>query len=130
LEKLNVVRKLKLSELNDDVEVSIEESSTIYTVGELKREILELGEEHHLSDNWYTVNRQKWNPSASSMIEGYIEREYDDMYEDWDERANDCFTDELVSKIQSILDEAFKSDYATVYWTCENRVEIDVFPTN
>lgn len=128
MEKIQVVKKLKLSELADDVEVSIEESSTVYTVAELKREILELGEPHHESPNWFTITRKRWNPSAMQMVESYIEREYDEMYEDWDNRAMDCMTDEVISKIQSILDEAFKGDYATVYWTYEDRVEIDIQP--
>lgn len=123
------MEKLKLSTLNDDVEVSSMDTHIIYKVAELIVEITVLGEEHHLTNNWYTTKRKKWKPSAETMIESYIESEYDDMYEDWDERANDCITDEVKSKIQSILDEAFKDDYATVYWTYEEPVEIDIFPT-
>lgn len=122
------MEKLKLSMLNDDVEVSSEDTNITYTVAELKTEITEMGEEHHLTNNWYTIKKKKWKPSADTMIESYIESEYDDMYEDWDERANDCITDEVKSKIQAILDEAFKDDYATVYWTYEKPVEIDIFP--
>ncbi|HAM79579.1 MAG TPA: hypothetical protein DCO80_02065 [Ornithinibacillus sp.] len=125
---MQVVKRLKLSELADDVEVSIEESSTVYTVAELKHEILEIGEPHHESSNWYTITRKRWKPNAMHMVENYIEREYDEMYEDWDSRAMDCLTDEVVSKIQSILDKAFEGDYATLYWTCEDRVEIDIQP--
>lgn len=122
------MEKLKLSQLNDDVEISIEESNSVYTVAELKREILELGEEHHKSDNWYTIIRKQWKPSAINMIRDYIEREYDDMYEDWDERAMDCVSDTVVANIQTILDEAFESDYATAYWIYDKPVEIDIFP--
>lgn len=121
--------KLKLSQLNDDVEVSVEETSTVYTVAELKREILELGEPHYKTEGWYTVKRENWQPSAHSMIESYIENEYQEMYEDWNERAWDCVMNYgLVDKIQSMLDETFKSDYATRYWTYEEPVEIDIFP--
>ena len=122
------MKQLKLSELHDDIELSIEESTTVYTVAELKWEITELGEPHHESSNWYTIKRERWNPNARYMIDSYIENEQDSMYEDWDERAMDCVTDEVVSKIQAILDEAFKGDYATAYWTYEEPVEIDVFP--
>lgn len=123
------MEKLKLSTLADDVEVSIEESHVTYTVAELKKEILEFGEEHHLSDKWFTITRKRWQPDADRMIEYYIDSEYEEMYEDWDERANDCITDDVKNKIQSILNEAFKDEYATVYWTYEEPVDIDIFPT-
>jgi hypothetical protein len=123
------MEKLKLSNLDDDVEVSIEESNTVYTVAELKREIIELGEPHHESSNWYTIKRKKWTPDAQSMVERYIESEYADMYEDWDERAWDCVvSNSTIKKIQDILEETFKSDYATSYWTYEKPIEIDIFP--
>lgn len=102
--------KLKLSQLNDDVEVSIEESSTVYTVAELKAEILD-GEPHHESPKWYTIKRRKWSPNARWMIENYIDNEHEDMYEDWDERAWDCIEKEsAVTKVQKVLDEVFKGN--------------------
>lgn len=122
------MEKLKLSQLSDDVEVSIEETSTVYTVAELKAEILD-GEPHHESPNWYTVTRKRWVPDAHSMFDRYIDCERDDLYEDWDERAWDCIEKEsAVTKVQKILDEVFKGDHATAYWTYENPVEIDIFP--
>ncbi|MED4353610.1 hypothetical protein P9265_14935 [Schinkia azotoformans] len=122
------VQKIKLSELSDDVEVAILDSHTTYTVAELKREIIELVEPHHESSNWHTLTRKRWTPSAEIMIDNYIESEYCEMYEDWDERAKDCIAVEVVEKIQAILDEAFKGDHATAYWTYEDPVEIDIFP--
>lgn len=120
--------KLKLSELSDEIELTIEESSFTYTVAELKHEITELGEPHHLSSNWYTINRKRWNPNASTMIERYIDNEFEDMYEDWDVRAMECLHDTVIENLQTIVDEAFESNYATEYWTCDKPVEIDVFP--
>lgn len=121
--------KLKLSELANEIEISAEDSGIVYTVAELKHEITELGEPHHERANWYTIKRQKWTPSAQSMVEGYIENEYDNMYENWDERAWDCVMNHgAVEKIQAILDETFKSDHATAYWTHEDPIEIDIFP--
>lgn len=122
-------KKLKLSELADDVELSVEETSTVYTVAELKREILELGESHHNTPNWCTVVRQRWLPSANNMLDTYIENEHQDLYEDWDERAWDIVVEhDLEKKIQSLLDEAFKDDFATSYWTYDKPVEIDIYP--
>ncbi|MEH7249205.1 hypothetical protein V7114_20810 [Neobacillus niacini] len=121
--------KVKLSQLNDDAEVSIEESSTVYTVAELKGEILELGEPHHESPNWYTITRKKWVADAHLMLDRYIDCERDDMYEDWENRAWDCIESHgVVGKIQAILDEAYKTDHATAYWEYDQPVEIDIFP--
>lgn len=122
------MEKLKLSMLADDVEVSIEESSTVYTVAELKAEIIELGEEHHLSTNWYTVIRHKWEPSAEIMVDTYLENESCDLYEDFNSVAMDEMSKGAIEKIQSILDEAFKNNSVCDYWTYEKPVEIDIFP--
>ena len=119
---------LKLSELDDAAELGREDQNTIYTVADLKREIIELGEPHHLYDDWYTVIPQKWRPDAKYMLESYIENEYQEMYEDWDERAMDCITDEVARQIQAILDKAFSSGHATDYWTFDKKVEIDIIP--
>jgi len=117
---------LKLSEMPDDIEVGREGVNCKYTVAELKREIIELGEPHHEYSDWYTVKNQRWQPDAEGMIENYIESQRDDMYEDWDERAYDCLDDEVKARIQAILDEAFSGGYATEYWTFEQPVEIDI----
>lgn len=123
-----MTKTLKLSELADDVEVGREYHHTTYTVAELKHEILKHDEPHHEDKDWYTVKHQKWQPCAKTMIENYIENESQDMYDDWDERANDCLTDDVVQRIQAILDEAFATGHATDYWTFEQRVMIDIKP--
>lgn len=125
-----MVTTLKLSELPNETELSVEESNITYTVGELKREILELGEPHHELNNWYTIKKRKWKPNAHLMVERYIDNEFEDMYEDWDERAMECLNETVIENIQQLLDEAFKGDHATVYWTHEEPVEIDIFPSN
>jgi uncharacterized protein YdaL len=119
---------LKLSSLPDYVEVSALDSGTVYTVKELKDEILRLGEPHHLTKGWHLIERKRWNPSAANMVESYIDSEYCEMYENWDERANDCMTKEVIQKIQDVLDEAFKGDHATAYWSYEEPIEIDILP--
>lgn len=123
-----MAKTLKLSELADDIEIGREEHSEKYTVAELKREIKELGVEHHLYDDWYRIQKRRWSPNAKDMIDYYIEVEYSMMYEGWGEKAQDCICDAVIGKLQAALDEAFKDDYATVYWTFEEKVEIDIFP--
>ncbi|MED3932928.1 hypothetical protein [Priestia megaterium] len=120
--------RIKLSQLSNGVEVSIEESSTVYTVAELKHEILELGEEHHLSPNWYTVVRHKWAPSAESMIDSYLENESCELYEDFYSAAMDEMSKGAIEKIQSTLNEVFENNNICDYWTYEKPVEIDIYP--
>jgi hypothetical protein len=122
------IKMLKLSELPDDVEIGQEEVNCKYTVAELKREIMELGEPHHESAKWFTIKLHRWKPDAEGMLDRYFENENDEMYEGWDDRAKDCVTEDVVDKIQALLDECFKSDHATVYWTFEKEVEIDLRP--
>ncbi|MEW9106795.1 hypothetical protein [Paenibacillus sp.] len=122
------VKVLKLSELADDVEIGRVDCNEIYTVAELKREIRELGADHHKKPDWHTTKSQRWQPSAQRMIEDYIDNQYPDMYEGWEDRANDCITEDVLQRLQAILDDAFSSDHATVYWTFEQPVEIDIYP--
>lgn len=122
------MEKLKLSELNDEIEISIEETSTVYTVAELKREILELGNPAHLSTNWYTIARHKWKPCAESMVDSYLENESCELYEDFYSVAMSDMEKGAIEKIQLILDETFNNNSTCDYWTYEKSVEIDIFP--
>lgn len=116
----------KLSELNDDVEVAYEEGD-VYTVAELKAELLDpICDDEFFYKQWFLIERKRWKPDAQSMVESFIDNEYQDMYEDWDERAMDCFNKNIITELQDILDKAFKSDYATVYWNHAEAIEIDI----
>ena len=106
-----------------------EESSTQYTVAAMKHEILELGEPHHEHRPYYVLKEHRWKPDAKYMLERYIESEYDEMYEDWDERALDCIEkSNCIERIQAILDDVLSDDHVSKYWTCEQEVEIDLLP--
>lgn len=123
-----MLEKLKLSKMKDEIEVSIEETSIVYTVAELKKEILEMGEEHHLSSNWYTIVRRRWEASAEDMVDRYLESESDELYEDFYSSAMDTLSKGTIEKIQHILDKVFENNSVSDYWTYESPVEIDVFP--
>lgn len=127
--EMDRMENLKLSQLNDDVEISLEESHYVTTVGKVKREILEMNQEHHLAGDWYTVIHAKWEPSAESMVTNYIEQEQDDMYEDWGEQAIGCISEDEIKQIQTILDKAFENTTVNNYWKYDRQVEIDIFPT-
>ena len=122
------MKELKLSQLADETEISLEESNRIYTVAELKREILELGEEHHLEGDWYTVTHEKWTPNAEYMVNTYIEQEEDQMYEDWGVQAIAHVSDEQINQIQKILDTAFENSSIKDYWKYDKLIEIDITP--
>ena len=112
------MEKVKLSELDNNQEVSYEWGNAIFTVDEMKEE---LKKDSRLKDKqWYTVKHKKWEPNAKEMIEDYIENESQNMYEDWDEGASDCVTRELVQKIQSLLEESFEG--CSDYWLLENEI--------
>lgn len=115
-----------LSELSNDEMLAYEDGHEVYTPQEL-RERIEAGEElnHH---TWYVSTPQEWKPSAKQMIDDHIENEYDNgMYEDWDDRARDCITQEHIDKIQAVLDDMFKGDSVRKYWTLDGaKVIIDL----
>lgn len=116
---------VKLSELPQETEISIEDSHEVITAGELRRDLDKDGDLDQANANWFTIQRKKWKPNAQRMITAYIENEYDDMYEDWDERAMDCVSKTVVDNLQQILEEAFKGESVTKYWSYEKDVIID-----
>lgn len=116
---------IKLSELPNETEISIEESHEVITAGELRRDLEQDGDLDQANANWFTIQRKQWKPNAQRMITAYIEQEYDDMYEDWDERAMDCVSKTVIDNLQQILDEAFKGETVTEYWSYEKDVIID-----
>ncbi len=104
-----------LSEIPEDTMLSYEDSHETLTAAELRQKIAD-GEVKPLDHTWIVADPKVWKPDAKYMIGQYIENEYQDMYEDWDERANDCIEPEHLAKLQVVLDEIFKDDYATKYW--------------
>lgn len=118
--------KVKLSQLPADTLLSYEDAREAITVSEL---IDRFDRWEGIDFTWHVVTEMRWKPSAARMVERYIESEYDDMYEDWDDRANDCLKQEYVDRIQAVLDEAFQGEYATKYWVLDGpEVIIDGLP--
>jgi|GEM_PF-6160934 len=116
------IETVKLADLADNEVVSFEDATYTLTVAELKEELKK--DDDTTIRTWYVAQSQSWAPDANRMITDYIENEYQEMYEDWDDRANECVTDEVVKKIQTILDKAFESDSVKQYWTLEKKIEI------
>ncbi|WP_339321390.1 hypothetical protein [Paenibacillus sp. FSL W8-0194] len=116
--------KVKLSELPHDTLLSFEDAHFTVTPSEL-RQMIEDGEDL-VELTWYVAVPQEWKPSAKQMVKSFIEDQYQDMYEDWDERAYDCLKQEHYDRIQAVLDEAFCSDHVTKYWMLDGpEVVID-----
>lgn len=118
--------ELKLSQLADDVVIANSDALKVWTVEELKNEIEEFGNKG--IGQWFIAKPQEWQPCAQSMIENYIDSQADGMYEDWDERALDCVSEELIQKMQALLDEAFKGDSVKTYYEWGEPVGIDILP--
>ncbi|MDQ6418690.1 hypothetical protein RB620_04485 [Paenibacillus sp. LHD-117] len=113
--EVKVKETVKLSELPEGALLSYEDAHFTVSPSELRQRIAD-GESFE-PHTWYVAVEQRWKADAKHMIERYIEDEYDNgMYEDWDNRAKDCLRPEHFERIQAVLDEAFKDDYATKYW--------------
>jgi hypothetical protein len=115
---------IKLSQLNEDDEVYFV-GGTPRTVSDLKAEISN-GFKAEVY-NWVVCQPKIWKANARDMIEDYIEsiQKNNDMYEDWDHRAHDCFLNEDFEKIQTTLDEIFNRDKGVCnYWKNGDKVII------
>lgn len=118
---IEVKETVKLSELPNETLVSYEDAHFSLTAEEL-RQCVANGEHEGRNEVWIVGVEKRWKPDAKWMLESYIENEYDQMYEDWDDRANDCIKKEHIERIQAVLDEAFSGDSATVYWLLDGSV--------
>ncbi|HIW31269.1 MAG TPA: hypothetical protein IAA29_00630 [Candidatus Paenibacillus intestinavium] len=116
-----VVEKVKLSELPDETLVSYEDAHFKLTAEEL-RQCVANGEHEGRGEIWIVATEKRWAPDAKWMLSNYIENEYDQMYEDWDERANDCIKKEHIDRIQAVLDDAFSGDSVSKYWLLDGPV--------
>lgn len=117
--------EIRLSQLPNETEISIEESNEVITAAELRQEFLTDGDLRRVNANWYTIKRMNWKPDARAMITNYIDQECDEMYEDWDEHALGCIKKEHLQKLQAVLEDAFTSENVTDYWVYEKEVIVD-----
>ncbi|MEK5142559.1 hypothetical protein [Paenibacillus sp. FSL M7-0134] len=108
------MENVKLSELPNETKVGYEDSSCVYTAGEL-REIVR-DDEILASHTWYAFEERHWRPDAKLMLKQWIEYESEELYEDWEERASKCLKQEHYDRIQAVLNDAFASDHVTKYW--------------
>ncbi|KXZ17913.1 hypothetical protein AXI59_01295 [Bacillus nakamurai] len=118
---------MKLSELPGEMEIAASNNlSLLYTVDEVKAEI-EGGEPHH-EDRWFIIERREWKPNVDLMIDRYLDDVDEDMYEGFYEKAKANISDDVIQKIQLILEGALNKPNITDYWTLEEEVNIDIFP--
>jgi hypothetical protein len=116
----------KLSELEDSSYL-VSESFGKCIVEDIKDEINIDGRDAS-NEKWFLPIEQKWGPDARYMLDDYIENQYDNLYEGWDEKARDCLTVENVKELQDLLNRIFVGKHVTEYWEFGEQVEIDVFP--
>lgn len=125
-----VNKKLKLSELDDDVKICREGDRTVYNVAQVKYEILNDYEDHYLFGGWHISEVRKWKPDAKNMIMDYLTHEYENgiLYDGWLESAESCINDDVVGLINDILNNAFHKGGCANYYEKIKEVEIDIVP--
>ncbi len=113
---------IKLSELKDEA-IIIDENSTIYTVEEVKNDLQYFKDK---SKKLYTTTEYHASIDAKSMLEVAIEYEYDNMYEDWDERILNDITDEDIGRIQAVITTILlRSEDQNIAYYEDEEVEIN-----
>lgn len=114
---------IKLSELKDDA-IVIDENLSVYAVEEVKNDLQYFKDKNK---KLYTTTEYHAGIDARDMVESAIEREYDNMYEDWDEKILDDITDEDVQRIQDVLDEILnRNKQQNISYFQDKEIEIDL----
>ena len=113
---------VKLSELDNDVKVSYNER--IYTVEEVRADLRYFTDDEDIK--LYTTTEYHASIDAKSMLEIAIEYEYDNMYEDWDERILNDITDEDIGRIQAVITTILlRSEDQNIAYYEDEEIEID-----
>lgn len=114
---------VKLSELKDDEKI-IDESGNVYDVEEVKGDLRYFKDE---GKKLYTTIEYHAHIDAKDMLESAIESEYDNMYEDWEERILDDITDDDIKKIQVVIDDVLNRNKGqnTAYYQ-DKEIEVDI----
>ena len=121
---------MKLNELNNDDIINVRHKSNfdgiIMTVEEFKSNY---NEESYYKNKErlevYTTIKYKATLSAKNVLEDAIEREYDNMYEEWDERITSDIEEKDIEEIQIVLDRILARSSNISYYNDE-LVEIDI----
>jgi len=109
----------KLSELNDKTNVIREYTEGVYTAWDIRDDLQDFQKE---GIRFYTVKEYQASINARDMIETAIEYEYDNMYEDWDEKILESITEKDIKKLQDILDNILIGEISYI-----QDIEIDIF---
>lgn len=108
---------VKLSELKNDEMLLVGENLVI----EKEDFIKEI--ENHRGKEVYTTTEYRASINAKSMLEDAIEREADNMYEDWEEDIWNDINEEDIEELQNVVDKILKGH---VSYIPDKRVEIDI----
>lgn len=112
----------KLSELKDEDMLIIDG-----TVRSKEDFLNELEFYKYEVDKVYTATQYKAHIDAWDMLEGALENEYQNMYEDWFDNILSDVTEEDIKDIQSILDRILSRNESTnICYTEDEIVEVDI----
>lgn len=92
-----------LSELPRNTKVAFKDTNDIYIANELIDEIIR--DRVPYDTQLYTIEKYTWKPDAKKMFDSYLEDECWDLFEDADEVIERQVTNELVRKLQQVLNE-------------------------
>lgn len=110
----------KLSELDGNEMVIHGEN--VMTVDELKKDIIDWSKEDY-EKTIYLAVEERLTPSAVDMLNEYLERIYEDKFEDSYDTVENDMTDELINKLQSVLDEEF---HGSMWYEYGEKIQVDV----
>ena len=108
---------VKLSELKDDEMLLVGENLVI----EKEDFVKEI--ENHRGKEVYATKEYRASINAKSMLEDAIEREADNMYEDWEEDIWNDIDEEDIEELQNVVDKILKGH---ISYIPDKRVEIDI----
>lgn len=75
----------------------------------------------------YTTTQYKANVNAEYMLEDALEREYNNMYEDWFDHILNDVTEEDVKDLQKVVDRILaRSKPTNICYLEDEKVEIDL----
>jgi len=116
------MEKVKISTLSKDTIILVDGNSSIYTVEDVLNDL-----DYFKEREIYTTTPHHASFNAESIIETAIEDEGDNMYEDWDERIREDYTDEDIVDLQKVFDRILgKNPSQNINYESDKEIEIDI----
>ena len=116
-------KMVKLSELEDDV-LLVSECESVIEAGEVKENYMD-----YINNRFYIGIPREGKLYAREAVSATIDCVYENegMYEDWDERILETFTEEDYKTIQAVFDKVLeRAGSSNITYDLGELVEIDL----